>query len=206
MPIDQTDAAQLIADFSDAIRSGEDRFASGQLGQLTDALVEAIADDDVSVQRLLRAGLNEGLILFVKQTGATPRPGLAPGDARIQGIIEALSDVADTAIRKHQMRHLSSEGPDALALTVLEEVGRSHGLVSDRDIAHALGVRTADLGSTLNHLRESGLVQVTSSPNCFQYKATRQGLSAIRSGSVTNEGVTADSLTEDDKPSPGMRR
>lgn len=206
MPIDQADAAQLIADFSDAIRSGEDRFASGQLGQLTDALVEAIADDDVSVQRLLHTGLNEGLILFVKHTGATPRPGLELGDARIQGIIEALGDVADTAIRKHRMRHLSSEGPDVLALTVLAEVGRSRRLVSDRDIAHALGVRTADLGSTLNHLRESGLVQVTSSANGFQYKATRQGLSAIRSGSVTNEGVTADSLAEDDTASPGMRR
>ena len=201
MSTDPAEAAQLTAELSDAIRSGQDRLALEQLSGVTASLVEAIAGGRTEVQEVLHVGLADAAILLATRTGATP------GEFRIQGMIEALGGVADTAIRTHGMADLSSAGPHGLALRVLREVGRSRGLLSDKAIAHALGVRTAALRPTLERLQASSLVQASPSLGCTLFVVTRRGLDAIRASHAPERATSAkDQDTDAAGVSPGMRR
>ncbi|WP_140884650.1 hypothetical protein [Muricoccus nepalensis] len=206
MPIDQAEVSQLTARFSEALQAGQIRLAEKQLGCLSDILAEAIADDELSIQRLLKSTLNEAHIVFSRQTIPTPGTSIAPGDALMLGTISALGGVANSGVRNQRMKEFSSAGRDAFAFTVLQEVGRSSGPVSNHDIAKTLEVYAKDLRPTLSHLQDAGLVRVTPSAVSSQYTVSRRGLSALQNGSVPVEVATADTPGEDDKPLLGMRR
>ncbi|PZR12970.1 MAG: hypothetical protein DI532_12455 [Azospirillum brasilense] len=105
------------------------------------------------------------------------------------------------------MEHLSSAGPQAFSLRVLKEIGRSRGLLSDKAIAHALGVRRMALRPTLVGLQASGLVQASPSLECTLFVVTQRGLDAIRASQLPDGPAAMEGPVQDDvEPSPGMRR
>ena len=87
------------------------------------------------------------------------------------------------------------------------QVKRLSNRLSDKAIAHALGVRRMALRPALDHLQASGLVQAAPSLGCTLFVVTQRGLGAIRANQMPDGPAATEGLVQEDvEPSPGMRR